>query len=103
MNMVVDGHTGVEHALPCANVYDDVKQLGSQTDVGYTPTLGVAYGGLDGEHYFRRPPTSGSTRSCRASCRGRCSRRAGAPRDGAGRGLERGERRGAGDALQQAA
>jgi hypothetical protein len=33
------------------NVYDDVKQLWSQTDVGYTPTLGVAYGGLDGEHY----------------------------------------------------
>jgi imidazolonepropionase-like amidohydrolase len=52
MTMVVDGHTGVEHALPIANVYDDVKQLWSQTGVGYTPTLGVAYGGLDGEHYF---------------------------------------------------
>jgi imidazolonepropionase-like amidohydrolase/Tol biopolymer transport system component len=52
MNMVVDGHTGVEHALPIANVYDDVKQLWSQTGVGYTPTLVVAYGGLDGEHYF---------------------------------------------------
>ncbi len=52
MSMVVDGHTGVEHALPVANVYDDVKQLWSQTQVGYTPTMGVGYGGLDGEHYW---------------------------------------------------
>ncbi len=52
MTMIIDGHTGVEHALPVANVYDDVKQLWSQTAVGYTPTLGVAYGGLDGEHYW---------------------------------------------------
>ena len=52
MTMIVDGHTGIEHALPIAHVYDDVEQLWSQTEVGYTPTLGVAYGGLDGEHYF---------------------------------------------------
>jgi imidazolonepropionase-like amidohydrolase/Tol biopolymer transport system component len=52
MNQIVDGHTGIEHSLPVPNVYDDVKQLWSQTDVGYTPTLGVAYGGLDGDHYF---------------------------------------------------
>lgn len=52
MTMIVDGHTGVEHALPIANVYDDVKQLWSQTEVGYTPTFGVAYGGLSGETYW---------------------------------------------------
>lgn len=52
MTMIVDGHTGVEHALPVGAVYDDVKQLWSQTQVGYTPTLNVAYGGLDGEHYW---------------------------------------------------
>ena len=52
MSMVIDGHTGIEHALPVAEVYDDVKQLWSQTQVGYTPTLNVAYGGLDGEHYW---------------------------------------------------
>ena len=52
MNMVIDGHTGIEHALPVEKVYDDVKQLWSQTKVGYTPTLGVGYGGLDGEHYW---------------------------------------------------
>ncbi|HEY5799732.1 MAG TPA: amidohydrolase family protein [Burkholderiaceae bacterium] len=52
MTMVVDGHTGVEHSLPVENAYDDVKQLWSQTKVGYTPTLIVSYGGLDGEHYW---------------------------------------------------
>ncbi|MGS0756131.1 amidohydrolase family protein [Roseateles sp. GG27B] len=52
MSMIVDGHTGIEHALPVAEVYDDVRQLWSQTQVGYTPTLNVAYGGLDGEHYW---------------------------------------------------
>jgi imidazolonepropionase-like amidohydrolase len=52
MTMVVDGHTGVEHALPVGAIYDDVKQLWSQTEVGYTPTLNVAYGGLWGERYW---------------------------------------------------
>ncbi len=52
MNMVVDGHTGIEHSLPVPKVYDDVKQLWSQTKVGYTPTFVVGYGGLDGEHYW---------------------------------------------------
>jgi imidazolonepropionase-like amidohydrolase/Tol biopolymer transport system component len=52
MSMVVDGHTGIEHALPVAKVYDDVRQFWRQTGVGYTPTLNVAYGGLDGEHYW---------------------------------------------------
>ena len=52
MSHIVDGHTGLEHALPLARVYDDVQQLWTQTQVGYTPTLNVAYGGLDGEHYW---------------------------------------------------
>lgn len=52
MSMVVDGHTGIEHAIPLAEVYDDVHQLWTRTQVGYTPTLNVAYGGLDGEHYW---------------------------------------------------
>jgi imidazolonepropionase-like amidohydrolase len=29
-----------------------MKQLWGQTQVGYTPTYNVAYGGLDGEHYW---------------------------------------------------
>ncbi|WP_445359219.1 amidohydrolase family protein [Microbulbifer sp. ANSA005] len=52
MNMIVDGHTGIEHSLPIANVYGDVEQLWSQTQVGYTPTFVVAYGGLWGEEYW---------------------------------------------------
>ncbi|MES2900322.1 MAG: amidohydrolase family protein [Pseudomonadota bacterium] len=52
MTMIVDGHTTVEHSLPVEKAYDDVKQLWSQTKVAYTPTLVVAYGGLDGEHYW---------------------------------------------------
>jgi imidazolonepropionase-like amidohydrolase/Tol biopolymer transport system component len=52
MTMVVDGHTTVEHALPIAEVWDDVKQLWGQQATGYTPTLNVGYGGLDGEHYW---------------------------------------------------
>jgi imidazolonepropionase-like amidohydrolase/Tol biopolymer transport system component len=52
MSMIVDGHTGVEHAIPVAHAYEDVRQLWSQTAVGYTPTLSVSYGGLDGEHYW---------------------------------------------------
>jgi Tol biopolymer transport system component/imidazolonepropionase-like amidohydrolase len=52
MSEIVDGHTGIEHALPIADVYDDVKQLWSRTGTGYTPTFVVAYGGLAGETYW---------------------------------------------------
>lgn len=52
MSMVVDGHTGIEHAIPVERMYDDVLQLWPKTNVGYTPTLGVAYGGLSGEFYW---------------------------------------------------
>jgi len=52
MTMIVDGHTGIEHSTPLANLYDDVIQLWRQSRTGYTPTLGVAYGGLMGENYW---------------------------------------------------
>ncbi|MDP9121395.1 MAG: amidohydrolase family protein, partial [Acidobacteriota bacterium] len=52
MTMIVDGHTGVEHALPVAHIYDDVRQLWKASEVGYTPTLIVAYGGIWGENYW---------------------------------------------------
>jgi imidazolonepropionase-like amidohydrolase len=52
MTMLVDGHTTLEHSLPVENVYDDVLQLWRQSQMGYTPTLGVAYGGLTGEYYW---------------------------------------------------
>jgi Tol biopolymer transport system component/imidazolonepropionase-like amidohydrolase len=52
MTMVLDGHTTVEHSLPLAHIYADVKQIWPQTKVAYTPTLIVAYGGAFGENYW---------------------------------------------------
>lgn len=52
MTLIVDGHTSVEHSIPMAAIYDDVKQLWSQSRTAYTPTLGVAFGGLGGEYYW---------------------------------------------------
>lgn len=52
LTMIVDGHTTVEHALPAAKVYDDVKQLWQASKTAYTPTLSVAYGGIWGENYW---------------------------------------------------
>ncbi|MCB1007937.1 MAG: amidohydrolase family protein, partial [Acidobacteria bacterium] len=52
LTQVVDGHTSVEHTVPVGKVYADVVQLWSGSEVGYTPTLGVAYGGLSGENYW---------------------------------------------------
>ncbi|WP_209329060.1 amidohydrolase family protein [Lunatimonas salinarum] len=52
MTMVIDGHTGIEHNIPIAPVYKDVLELWSQTEVGYTPTLIVNYGGINAERYW---------------------------------------------------
>lgn len=52
MTMVIDGHTGIEHNIPITPVYKDVIELWSKSDVGYTPTLIVNYGGLNAELYW---------------------------------------------------
>jgi imidazolonepropionase-like amidohydrolase len=52
MTMVLDGHTGIEHSLSIPAVYDDVLQLWGASEVGNTPTLGVAFGGIEGERYW---------------------------------------------------
>lgn len=49
---IVDGHTGIEHSLPLRRLYSDVRQLWSASQTGYTPTLGVAFGGIWGENYW---------------------------------------------------
>ena len=51
-SMVVDGHTGIEHSLPVAELYEDWVRLMGQSGTGYTPTLIVAYGGIMGENYW---------------------------------------------------
>jgi imidazolonepropionase-like amidohydrolase len=52
MALVQDGNTSVEHNLPTLEIYDDVIQMYSQTNVAYTPTLAVTYGGVRGEDYY---------------------------------------------------
>lgn len=52
MTMVIDGHTGIEHNIPIAPVYKDIKEIWSKSGSGYTPTLIVNYGGMNGEVYF---------------------------------------------------
>jgi len=52
LNQIIDGHTGIEHALPIAPIYKDVITLFGQSNVGYTPTLVVGYGGVWGENYW---------------------------------------------------
>lgn len=52
MTHVLDGHTGVEHNIPMADAHNDVVKLWSASKVGYTPTLIVAYGAVNGEYYF---------------------------------------------------
>ena len=77
MTMVVDGHTGVEHSIPVAHVYDDVVQL-------WGADAGRLHADAD-----RRPtaasrarttgtprPTSGRHAACATSCRAACSTRA---------------------------
>ena len=52
MSMIFDGHTGIEHNIPVNPVYKDVLSLWSNSKTGYTPTLIVNYGGMNGEMFF---------------------------------------------------
>ncbi|MHA1554481.1 MAG: amidohydrolase family protein, partial [Alphaproteobacteria bacterium] len=50
--MVADGNSAIEHNLPQSMLYDDVLQFWGQTNVAYTPTLVVTFGGLTAEQYW---------------------------------------------------
>lgn len=52
MNMIIDGHTGIEHTIPVAKAYKDVIDLWAASDTWVTPTLIVGYGGITGEYYW---------------------------------------------------
>ena len=52
LSMVADGNSAIEHNIPQSTLYDDVLQFWRQTNVVYTPTLVVTYGGLTAEHYW---------------------------------------------------
>lgn len=53
MTLIADGNTTVEHNLPLSVFYEDVLQFFAQSKTGYTPTLGVTYGGQAGDPYWR--------------------------------------------------
>ncbi|MFQ5632712.1 MAG: amidohydrolase, partial [bacterium] len=52
INMIVDGHTGIEHSIPIAPLYKDVLELWAASKTGYTPTFVVSYGGTSGEYFW---------------------------------------------------
>ncbi|MDB4903332.1 MAG: translocation protein TolB [Mucilaginibacter sp.] len=52
MNMILDGHTGIEHSIPVWPVYKDVKSLWNSSKSGHTPTLIVSYGTQFGENFW---------------------------------------------------
>ena len=77
MNEIVDGHTTIEHSMTLKDIYADVFQLWSQTGTAYTPTLGVAFGGMSGENYwYDRTPVWENERLMRYSPRSRIEPRA---------------------------
>ncbi len=52
LTMILDGHTGIEHAIPVAPLRADALTLLGRSRTGYTPTLVVGYGGVWGENYW---------------------------------------------------
>ncbi len=52
ITLIQDGNTALEHNIPQARLYDDVLDFFSQTNVAYTPTLVVTYGGLAADPYW---------------------------------------------------
>ena len=52
LTLIADGNTTLEHNIPQARIYEDVLDFYGATKVGYTPTLGVTYGGMGGEPYW---------------------------------------------------
>ena len=53
VSLIQDGNSTVEHNIPLHIFYKDLVQLWGQTQVDYTPTLVVTYGGPAGDPYWR--------------------------------------------------
>jgi Tol biopolymer transport system component len=73
MALIADGNTTLEHNIPQAMLYKDVLDFYGQTKVGYTPTLGVTYGGWARSPSGFRKARSSATRSSRGTCPPTCS------------------------------
>lgn len=53
ITLIADGNTTLEHNIPQAKLYEDVLSFYAATNVGYTPTLVVTFGGLAADPYWR--------------------------------------------------
>ena len=49
---ILDGYPGHEHAYPVTPLYKDIIESASQSQIAYTPTLLVSYGGPWAENYY---------------------------------------------------
>lgn len=52
MTMLIDGYPGQEHNFPITPIYRDVIKTVAESQMAYTPTLLVTYGGPWVENYF---------------------------------------------------
>ncbi|WP_209388376.1 amidohydrolase family protein [Rhodohalobacter sp. SW132] len=52
MTMLIDGYPGQEHNYPISPIYSDVIRTTAESQMAYTPTLLVTYGGPWAENYF---------------------------------------------------
>ncbi|HET7696090.1 MAG TPA: amidohydrolase family protein [Vicinamibacterales bacterium] len=52
LTLMQDGYAGLEHSLPISPFYDDVVKLGAASQITYTPTLIVSYGGPIGRQHY---------------------------------------------------
>ncbi len=52
LTLMQDGYAGLEHSLPISPFYNDVTQLLKFSELTYTPTLIVSYGGPSGRQYY---------------------------------------------------
>ncbi|PRY05710.1 imidazolonepropionase-like amidohydrolase [Pontibacter ummariensis] len=52
MTQAIDGYPGHEHSFPIYPLYKDVVEFVTKTQMAYTPTLLVAYGGPWAENYY---------------------------------------------------
>src|SRR4029079_9058679 len=52
LTLMQDGYAGLEHTLPISPFFKDVVSLGAASQITYTPTLIVSYGGPIGRQYY---------------------------------------------------
>ncbi|MBA3949271.1 MAG: amidohydrolase family protein, partial [Acidobacteria bacterium] len=52
LTLMQDGYAGLEHTLPISPFFGDVVKLGAASQITYTPTLIVSYGGPIGRQHF---------------------------------------------------